>query len=347
MKIIIRADASPQIGTGHVMRCLALAQAWLEEGNEKVTLLTAALSPALDARLQVEGVQVIYLPDLPTKPIFPGSQCDAEKTVAQAQEAQASWVVVDGYQFGSDYQQTIKAAGLKLLLIDDYGHAKHYCADLVLNQNVYARASLYESRTADTQLLLKTRYALLRKEFWPWQLWRRNVPSTAQKVLVTLGGSDPDNVTLKAIQALQQIETTGLEVTVVVGGSNPHYAQLQSQVQTSLRSSECAITLQRNVTNMPALMAWADVAICAGGGTAWELAFMGLPSLMVILAENQRLVAETMDALGVSINLGWHCFIRPEQLTVQISQLLTQSQKRQRMVANAQNLVDGKGARRL
>ncbi|MFM7449166.1 MAG: UDP-2,4-diacetamido-2,4,6-trideoxy-beta-L-altropyranose hydrolase, partial [Leptolyngbyaceae cyanobacterium] len=273
MKIVIRADASIRMGTGHVMRCIALAQAWQQEGGQ-VLFVMGIESPLLEVRLQAENMGVMHLS------ASLGSDEDVRQTVEIAQQVNADWIVVDGYQFGTAYQRGIKDAGFKLLIVDDYGHAEHYCADLVLNQNIGASEDLYANREAYTQLLLGTQYVLLRKEFWPWQGWQRQVPVIARKVLVTLGGSDPENVTLKVIQALQQLKLEELEVVVIVGGSNPHYEQLQAAVQ----SSSCQISLQQNVTNMPKLMAWADVAIAAGGSTNWELVFMRLPTLIISLA---------------------------------------------------------------
>ena len=338
MKILIRTDASSKIGTGHVMRCLALVQAWLD-ADVQVTFLMTIKASALESRLQAEGIKVDYLL------VSPGSQEDAEQTVSKAKTLGSPWVVADGYQFGADYQLTIKTAGLKLLLIDDYGHAKHYWADLVLNQNVCAHENLYAKRESSTQLLLGTSYALLRKEFWPWQGWQRKLPTVARKILVTLGGADPDNVTFKVIQALQMLKVNNLEMIVVVGGSNPHYEQLQEAVDDL--ESAIAITLRRNVTNMSELMAWADVAVTAGGSTCWELAFMGLPSLIIILVENQRAIAEKLDTTGAAINLGWHNNISTNALQQQTHRLANTPNLRQAMTERSRQLVDGEGSQRV
>jgi len=278
--LLLRADASETIGTGHVMRCLALAQAWQDTGG-RVVFLMATEAPAVEARLQSEGMEVIHLP------VQPGSRDDAIQTADLARRVGADWVVVDGYHFGADYQRTIRGLGLHLLFIDDHGHADHYSADLVLNQNIHAHEGIYKNREPYTRLLLGTRYVLLRREFLKWRGWKREIPEVARKVLVTMGGSDPDNVTLKVIQALQQVDVDGLETIVVVGGGNPHYEELQSSVQ----ESRFPVLLESNVTNMPELMAWADVAVSAGGSTSWELAFMGVPALVLILANNQRSIA--------------------------------------------------------
>jgi UDP-2,4-diacetamido-2,4,6-trideoxy-beta-L-altropyranose hydrolase len=336
MKLFIRADASTTIGTGHVMRCLALAQAW-QDADGKVIFVMATEAPDLKTRLKSEGMEVIHLP------IEIGSAEDAEETVKLARQFDANWVVVDGYHFGAKYQEIIKESQLKLLFIDDYGHAKQYHADIVLNQNIHAYEGLYSNRQSYTQMLLGTSYTLLRREFWQWRGWQRSLSLIANKLLVTLGGADPDNVTLKVIEGLQQVEVEGLEAVVVVGGSNPHYEQLRSASQ----KSKFPIHLKRNVTNMPELMAWADVAITAGGSTSWELAFMGLPSIVLILADNQRDTAEKLSKLNVVSNLGWHQDISEVEIAQAINKLLLAKQTRIEITRRGQELVDGYGTARI
>ena len=334
--LFIRADASDQIGTGHMMRCLALAQAWQDAGGQ-VVFAMAMKDPVIEARLRAEDMGVVYLP------ARPGSADDTTQTTALAQQESAAWVVVDGYHFGAECQQMIKDSGLNLLFIDDNGHAEHYYADLVLNQNISASAGLYANREPYTRLLLGTRYVLLRREFLRWQGWKREIPVVARKVLVTLGGADPDNVTLKVVRALDQVAVDGLEAVVVVGGSNPHYEQLQS----AIRNSPFAIRLERNVTNMPELMAWADVAVTAGGSTCWELACMGLPNLVLVLADNQRSIAERLDAAGVAVNLGWYENLSPVKVAQALAQLMVAAGRRADMARYGRELVDCGGSDRV
>lgn len=336
MKLVIRVDASIHIGSGHVMRCLALAQAWQDNQGQSIFMM-ANFVPALEERLKSEGMNLVYLTT------EPGSLEDAQETTALAHKFEASWVVVDGYQFGSEYQKTIKNSGLRLLFIDDYGHAEHYYADFVLNQNISANEQWYQHHDPNTQLLLGTRYALLRREFWQWQGWQRTVPPIAKKVLVTLGGADPDNVTLKVIHALQLVDVEELEAVVVIGGSNPHYETLEMAVQ----DSRFPIRLQRNITNMLELMAWADVAISAGGSTCWELAFMGLPSILLILAENQRAIAQKLAILNQVVNLGWHQNVESKKIAQTLSTLLQSAEQRTNTIELSQQTVDGEGVSRI
>jgi len=334
--LLIRADASAKIGAGHLMRCLALAQAWQDAGGRAVFLMAIAV-PALESRLRSEEMEVVHLR------VKLGSIEDAAQTADFAREIGADWVVVDGYHFDANYQRTFKERGLRLLFIDDNGHAKHYYADLVLNQNIHAHEDLYRNKESYTRLLLGTRYVLLRREFLEWRGWKREAPEVARKVLVTMGGSDPDNVTLKVIQTLQQVDMDGLEAVVVVGAGDPHYEELKSAVQ----DSRFPIRLETNVTNMPELMAWADVAISGSGSTCWELAFMGVPSLVLILAENQRPIAEGLDKVGVAVNLGWHKDLSSSEIENALLSLISDKPKRAEVVQRAQALVDGSGSIRL
>jgi RimJ/RimL family protein N-acetyltransferase len=177
----------------------------------------------------------------------------------------------------------------------------------------------------------------LRREFWNWRGWQRTIPPIARKVLVTLGGADPDNVTLKIAQALQQTGIDELEAVIVIGGSNPHADTLQSEIHTP------NIRLVKNATNMPELMAWADLAVSAGGSTCWELAFMGLPALIVILAENQKPVAQRLDAAGVAINMGEHLALAPTACANRLTELANAFEQRAAMSKHGQALVDGNG----
>jgi UDP-2,4-diacetamido-2,4,6-trideoxy-beta-L-altropyranose hydrolase len=333
---LVRADADARMGTGHLMRCLALAQAWHDAGG-RATFLTACRLPALNSRLTAEGAQV--------EPIVvePGSDDDAEQTREAARRLGAGWVVLDGYQFTGAFQRRVRGGGVRLLALDDYGHADHYAADLVLNQNLQATDDLYQSREPYTGLLLGTPFALLRREFWKWCGWKREVPEAARKVLVTLGGSDPDGVTLTAIEALAQIRWPGLEAVVVVGGGNPRRGELEE----AAHRYEAMIRLQSNVTDMAGLMAWADVAVAAGGTTTWERALLGLPSLIVVLAENQKDLAEASERVGIGWNLGPHQGLSVSTLADALRRLLADASARAAMARRGPERVDGQGAARV
>ena len=218
MNLLFRTDASLTMGTGHVMRCVALAQAWQDAGGRAVFAM-AETTTGIQARLAAESCEVRSVS------CVAGTEQDSAQTIALARELAAEWIVVDGYQFNADYQRALKAAGFKVLFLDDYGHAAHYSADLVLNQNAYADEKMYDARESYTRLLLGPSYCLLRREFTSWRGWKREIAPIGRKVLVTMGGSDPDNFTATVIEGLRSLPN--IEATVVVGGSNPHIESLQ------------------------------------------------------------------------------------------------------------------------
>jgi UDP-2,4-diacetamido-2,4,6-trideoxy-beta-L-altropyranose hydrolase len=334
--LLIRADASVQIGTGHIMRMIALGQEWQARGGE-VAFACAEITPALQERLAQEG---FALKEITAQP---GSAEDLAATCAlicQSEEKNPV-VALDGYQFDADFQLGLKKAGCRLLVMDDYGHADFYHADWVLNQNISAREELYAKRSPDTKLLLGPKFAMLRKEFLAYKGWQREIAPVAKKILVTLGGSDPNNVTLKVIQALIDFD---LHVKVVVGGSNPHLPDLQ-QVLENKKTPPAKMELVINPADMPGLMAWADLAVAAGGSTFWELAFFGIPSILFTLAENQKDSIQKIRKAEVAIIIedGENC---SECFSKQFLANYNQRKKLKRISDSCLELIDGNGCER-
>jgi UDP-2,4-diacetamido-2,4,6-trideoxy-beta-L-altropyranose hydrolase len=324
------------MGTGHVMRCLGLAQAWQDAGGD-VVFAMAGPTPAIEARLRAEHIEIVSLE------VTAGSGQDAARVGELAHSRRPEWIVVDGYQFDDKYQCSVKQARTKLLFVDDNGHCSHYAADLVLNQNVHADEKSYRHREGYTRVLLGTRYAMLRREFTPWRQWRREFTPMARKILVTMGGSDPDNVTEQVIQALRLLKIDNVEAKVVVGSSNPHLSSLEH----ATKQSSGAVCLIRDARNIPELMAWADVAISAAGSTCWEMCLLGLPALLVDLAENQRPVAEELARLGGAIHLGSPKDVTSDEITGKLQALILSMELRTKMSERARELVDGVGAQRV
>lgn len=324
------------MGTGHVMRCFALAQAWQDAGGRAVFAMAEG-PPGLRRRLLAENMEAVLLETLA------GSEDDARRVAELALHYAATWVVVDGYQFGAGYQRQLKAADLKLLFFDDHGHAGHYSADVVLNQNAHAQESFYEDREAYTRLLLGPRYAVLRREFARWREWKREIAPLGRKVLVTMGGSDSHDVTSVTLRGLQCAGLDGMEVAIVVGGSNPH---LKSINRLAARCSG-ACRILKDTSNMAELMAWADVAFSAAGSTAWELAYMGLPSVLLVVAQHQLPVAAAMAANTVGVDLGWFSGLQEQEIAKAAGDLLRDSARRKQMAEGGRRLVDGQGAQRV
>ncbi|MGP8093040.1 MAG: UDP-2,4-diacetamido-2,4,6-trideoxy-beta-L-altropyranose hydrolase [Candidatus Sulfotelmatobacter sp.] len=317
------------------MRCLALAHAWQDAGGRAVFAM-AESTPAIQDRLAAESCEVIAVSG------GVGGRDDSLQTIALAREQQADWIVVDGYRFTTEYQRALKAAELKVLFVDDYGHAGQYLADLLLNQNVSAAAEMYADREPQTRLLLGPRYCLLRREFAAWQQWDREVLPIGRRVLVMMGGSDPGNLTARVMGALNLARVQDLEATVVAGGSNPHFEELEKAASQSGQK----ITVKRDVTNMAELMAAADAAISAAGSTCWELCLLGLPALLLDVADNQTAIARELDRGGCAIHVGDRT-APVEKIAHHLEQLLHSRELRQSLSQRSRELVDGKGARRV
>ena len=331
---MIRADASTAIGTGHVMRCLALAQAWQDAGGQ-VAFAMVETTPAIDERLHAENISLNRI-DGP-----PGSERDCTQFIALARNYHPSFIVVDGYRFGASYLQTLKNEKHKVLLMDDNGLCGTYSADIVLNQNMHARENLYQSREKNTRLMLGTKYALLRREFIGPRN-HREIARIGRKLLVSMGGSDPENVTLRVMEAIEKVEVAGLEVAILVGGSNPHLASVSEAAARSRHS--CRIL--HDVSNMPGVILSADLAISAAGTACWEYCALGLPAVLLAVAENQIPNAEALERAGaVQLVSGGSCFAIGEMAEL-ITRLANSAHEREALSQAARALVDGKGAGR-
>lgn len=317
------------------MRCLALGQAWQDAGGN-VVFTMAESTPAVDARLRSEGMEIVQLN------VAANSVRDAQDVAALARNRHAAWVVVDGYQFDSVYQRSLKNTGLKLLFVDDLGQCERYFADIVLNQSVHASEEMYANHEIYTRLLLGPRFAMLRRDFRPWTKWQREITSNGRKVLVTMGGSDPDNVTEIVLDALREVQIDGLEAVAVLGGSNPHVDFVERFANQSP-----SIRFLRDALNMPELMAWADVAVSAAGSTCAEMCLLGLPAILIDLAENQTPVAEELAQLGAAIHVGSSKDVTAAEIAGQVQSLLSSAEHRICLSERSRALVDGEGAGRV
>lgn len=318
------------------MRCLALAQAWKRAGGAVTFLVREGLA-GIEDRIRTEFILLETLP----------KECgpSPEAFVRAVLRIGSPIAVLDGYSFGAREQAVLSGAGIRALTVDDYGHATDYPVRWILNQNAYAVPAMYPRANADSRLLLGPAYALLRDEFLPWVGWKRSIPDRAQKILITIGGSDPDNASEQILRSLEFLErkNKNLELVLVVGSSNPHGEALR----VTLERCPVSVRIARSVQDMPTLMAWADLAIAAAGVTSYELCYMGLPSLLLIVAENQRRIAERLSQLGMAVNAGTPQEFRGELFARQLQALIESSQRREAMSQGARELVDGLGSERV
>jgi UDP-2,4-diacetamido-2,4,6-trideoxy-beta-L-altropyranose hydrolase len=334
--LCIRADAGRTIGIGHLMRCLALAQAWQERGG-RVCLIAALDAPALLERLRQD--QVDYLPATGQS----GGEADLRHTIATARELGAEWVVLDGYHFTREFMLQIQAAGLHVLLIDDLADRDLSDIQAVLNQNAYATESMHAGFHRIPRLLLGTGYTLIRREFRQARGEKR-IAAEARNILVTMGGADVPNATLQVLRALAQIRHRRLHLRAVIGAANPHVPALEAALPHLREQHE--IELLVNPPDMPALMNWSDVTITAAGSSCWELCCLGVPMVMLVTAENQRLMPGYFAKHDIAEVFGELSEERLAEFALFIDQLLGNAARREQLSKAAALVIDGEGAQR-
>jgi UDP-2,4-diacetamido-2,4,6-trideoxy-beta-L-altropyranose hydrolase len=317
------------------MRCLALAQAWQDAGGAALFVMARPPSAILQ-RLADERIDVIEIS------ADPGSVDDAEELVGVARARNAQWIVVDGYHFEATYQRRIKNGGANVLFIDDMGKAGPYCADIVLNQNLHANAGMYSRREAYTQLLLGAPYILLRRNFTARPRINRTARNV-QRLLVSMGGSDPGNLTAQILQALHMLDLPNWEGVAIIGKDN----QFRQSLNDTILKNRLPIKLSENPPDMAEVMEWSDLAISAGGTTIWELAFMGVPTLAITRAEQERMLISAAAAREIAIDMGMFQSIDSLEIKKEVESLAQDTDRRLRMSKAGPALIDGKGVSRV
>ena len=291
MRIAFRVDATIQIGSGHFMRSLTLADELKKQGSQ-VSFVSRNLPAHLKDMLVTKGIKYTALnvdharessDDLTHSSWLETSQPqDAQATIQSLSDHLWDWVVVDHYALDERWEKIVRESTKKLMVIDDLADRIHDC-DLLLDQNFYSdMQTRYSGKVpVHCQLMIGPRYALLRKEFR--KLRERIKPRVGEvkKILVFFGGVDADNYTSQAIDALVAMKSARY-VDVVIGAQHPYREQIQEACMT--HGYVCHV----QTTHMAELMAEADLAIGAGGTAMWERCCLGLPTISLCVAENQR-----------------------------------------------------------
>lgn len=320
--LIIRADASPYIGTGHIMRCLALAQ-WAQAEDIKATLISRVSVAWVIEKIHQAGIDFRIIAGEP-----PSEEDPLELLEQIGIEESGGWVILDGYHFGPDCQKKVRATGHRLLVIDDYMHQPEYSCDVLLNQNIGADDFAY---TGDIgQKLLGPRYTLLRPEFATARERARHrvLSEKVCNVLLTLGGGDFSDHLGKVADCFAIPELASC-ILRVIAGAMPH-----DRIRDLLRSCPAKIEILSRVDDMPALLLDTDLCVTAGGSTCWELCCLGVPFLPLVLVDNQRDIVKNLEAQKVTSRFSKSIF----------QAWLSDSSQRQAASQAGVRLVQGDGA---
>ncbi len=358
MKVVFRADASLQIGTGHVMRCLTLADALAARGAD-CQFISRVHPGNLIEFVRSRGYIVHTLSESPAgvevDPIGDQAHSVAHSHwlgVSQAQDAEAcasilaelqpDWLIMDHYALDARWERALKPYYRRLMVIDDLADRPHE-SDLLLDQTYSREAEDYRAWVpASCRLLCGSQYALLRPEFAalrPYSLQRRAKPQLRQ-LLITMGGVDRDNATGKVLEALHACSLpVDCQVTVVMGATAPWLTEVERLAQNMPWSTQVTV----GVRDMAQLMADSDLAIGAAGATSWERCCLGLPTIMLVLADNQRDIAQALYYSGAAQ------LVDGRELERQplISSQLIDSRKLSSMTTAALAVTDGLGAVRV
>lgn len=330
LRLTVRTDAGPEVGFGHFMRMLSLAD--ICKNNGWTIDFCGHFPEVFRKLLNLKGHSH-------TMESF-GSDINDSFISRLKMVSEKSWVVIDGYHYPPELHDEIIATGSKLIIMDDYCHQPSYLAHILVNQNAGSIQFDYEKFELD-RVLLGSSYALLRNEFLTYSQRNRIHTSVARRLLVTLGGSDSHGVLFFVISAIDLLNIPDLEICILSGASDNIHNDVLDKVRLI---SKHKIHVIRHTDNMPNLMDWADIGITGGGSTLLEAAFMGLPTIAICLADNQRGGIEALGKVGVVV---YENYSTEEELALALEKVIVSRALRVSMSDAGRELVDGKGGSRI
>lgn len=312
--VVFRVDASIAMGSGHVMRCLALADGLTAKGakchficrEHSGNLISLILGRGYKVYSMVLDERGDTLSSVTCPPYLhwlgTTQALDAEECLGVLEILQPEWVIVDHYALDITWETQVKACGSKLMTIDDLANRQHN-SDILLDQTYGRNFKDYLSLVPPGCLILcGSKYALLRPDFMrfrPYSLNRRS-DFKLEKLLISMGGVDKDNVTRKILEALEKIALPKTcSITIVMGATAPWLGDILEFSATL----PWAVEVKVNVDDMAQLMSDSDFAIGAAGATSWERCCLGLPAVMVVLADNQKFAADLLELANAVIRL--------------------------------------------
>jgi len=353
VKIAFRVDASVQIGTGHVMRCLTLADELTRQGHEcrfvcreheghladltaskgyGLTLLPAPSGNELGARDSNSDDYALWL-GVPW-------QKDARQTLDALEPQKPDWLVVDHYALDAEWERVLASAVGNIMVIDDLANRPHECA-MLLDQNHGRETSDYdELLSAGCQRLIGPRYALLRPEFSELrqQSLNRRQHFELKRILISLGGVDRTNVTGQVLETLKELALpSNIELDIIMGAAAPYLDEVRQQTDRLPFKASVSV----NVKDMAERMCLADLSVGAPGGTSWERCCLGLPSVLVVLAENQVRGAIALEKSGAALTINSVTKIKATLASIVLD--ISVSGRLKKMSEAAAGITDGSG----
>lgn len=356
INVLIRTDASFQIGTGHVMRCLTLADQLLSKGCN-VEFICRPLPGNLCSYIENKGFKVHRL-SVPSATDYRTVlrhghwlgvhwKTDAHETIQVLDDFknrgyEIDWLIVDHYALDRNWESCLQTYVKKIMVIDDLADRFHQC-DILLDQNFFGdHCNRYKQLVPrDCKTLLGPKYALLRSDFVKFRK-RIVIRNRVRRVLVFLGGSDPSNETVKALNSIKLLNRPDLIYHIVVGSSNP-----QKDVIQEMCESLPNVYYHCQISNMAELMSNADLAIGACGVATWERCCLGLPSLVITVANNQEAIANYVAQAGAIIHLGVASEVTVDRIVQSMNRIIDDSEALSKMSVAGMKLVDGLGTKRV
>lgn len=331
MRVVFRCDANGEKGGGHVMRCLTLAGR-LSSAGWRPVFAVGQDAPTVLPALPESGFEYVIVPEP-----------DDRQVMFKRWPEGADLLVTDDYGIDADFESSCRGWANKILAVDDLADRPHDC-DFLLDQTPGRMELDYQDLTPQgCRMLLGSGYALLRPGFAgarPAALDRRKNSDSVRRVLISFGLTDPAAASAAALQGVLDCGRE-IEVDVVLGKSSPAYDRVSGMAEDNKR-----VTLHEYVHDMPKMMARADLALGAPGTSAWERCCLGLPSIVMIVAENQKDNAVRLEVAGAGVNLGRAGEVSAGDVARKVAQIIDDSAVRAEMSIAAADMCDGLGAER-
>ncbi|WP_188624389.1 UDP-2,4-diacetamido-2,4,6-trideoxy-beta-L-altropyranose hydrolase [Caldalkalibacillus thermarum] len=347
MNIAIRVDASLEMGTGHVMRCLTLAELLRNKGAS-LYFICRLLKGNLVEIIQAKGFKVYTLPKPSQHQIVKKLnnhshwlgvdwRVDADETLEAIQKSKKKMdiLISDHYALQKEWEQYLRPIVKKIMVIDDLADRPHDC-DYLLDQNYYQNMFIRYKNLIPPQckVFLGPKYALLRKEFLQEAKQLRKRDGSIKRILIFFGGSDYHNMTEKALRALLKLKKKDIVIDIVVGQNYLYHQKLKE-----LCFKFKFINYHRQVNNIAQLMNMADLCIGAGGITTWERCYMGLPTILISVAKNQELIAQNLSQAKAVMYLGSYLNVTQEKILKTVLYLIKNPQEVKELSKRSKEII--------